>query len=166
MNLKSFLKKISLPEILVLVVFTFYLIFPISTPSELSPYIESPLGLLVIFSVSVALFIYSNPVLAVLYLFVAYTLLRRSAVVKNVSHYVRQTKTSTQNATDAQKQVDEATPPHEEARNVNPNGTQPVSLEEEIVLEKAPIGQSSQITLVKSTFKPVATNTTSAASFI
>jgi len=159
MDLKSLLKKISLPEILVLVVFVLYLVFPVSTPSSLSPYIESPLGLLTIFSITIGLFVYTHPFLGVLYLFVAYTLLRRSAVVKNTTHYVQHTKTAAQKGSDAEKQVMDATPPQEEARNVNPGASQPVSLEEEIVMERAPIGKSEKLAIVQTSFKPVATNT-------
>lgn len=158
MNFKS-LKNITLPESLVLVVFVLYLIFPINTPSSISPYVESPIGLLVIFAITVSLFVYSHPVLAVLYLFVAYTLLRRSATVKNNVNFVQYTKTTKQNQNDASKQVVDATPPTEEPRNINPGGSQPVTLEEEIVLEKAPIGVSDKIAFIQSSYKPVATNT-------
>ena len=158
MNFKS-LKKIDMYEALILVVFVLYLIFPITTPSSISPYIESPIGLLVIFSISIALFVYSHPCLAVLYLFVAYTLLRRSATVQNNVNFVQYTKTTKQNKNEAKKQVADATPPTEEPRNVNPGSSQPVTLEEEIVSEKSPIGVSDKISFVQSSYKPVATNT-------
>lgn len=163
MNLKLLLKKITLPEILVLVVFVLYLVFPVSTPSELAPYIESPLGLLTIFAITVGLFLHTHPFLGVLYLFVAYTLLRRSSVVKNTAQYVQVTKTSTQKMSDVKKQVTEATPPQEEVRNVNPDSTQPITLEEEVVMQRAPIGKNEKITIMQTTFKPVATNTIGAS---
>jgi hypothetical protein len=163
MNLKLLLKKITLPEILVLVVFVLYLVFPVSTPSGLAPYIESPLGLLSIFAITVGLFLYTHPFLGVLYLFVAYTLLRRSAVVKNTSQYVEVTRTPAQKILDVKKQVAEATPPQEEARNVNPGSTQPITLEEEVVMQRAPIGKNEKITIMQTTFKPVATNTIGAS---
>ncbi len=158
MNLKSLLKKITLPEILVLAVFVLYLVFPVSTPSDLAPYIESPLGMLCIFAIGIGLFVYTNPCLGVLFLFVAYTLLRRSTVVKNTTHYVQHTKSSNQKNSDAEKQIADATP-HEEPRNANPSATQPVTLEEEVILERAPIGKTEKLAIVQTTFKPVATNT-------
>jgi len=158
MNLKSLLKKITLPEILVLAVFVLYLVFPVSTPSDLAPYIESPLGMLCIFAITIGLFVYTNPCLGVLFLFVAYTLLRRSTVVKNTTHYVQHTKSSNQKNSDAEKQISDATP-HEEPRNANPSATQPVTLEEEVILERAPIGKTEKLAIVQTTFKPVATNT-------
>jgi len=158
MNLKSLLKKITLPEILVLAVFVLYLVFPVSTPSDLAPYIESPLGMLCIFVIAIGLFVYTNSCLGVLFLFVAYTLLRRSTVVKNTTHYVQHTKSSDQKSSDAEKQIMDATP-HEEPRNANPSATQPVTLEEEVVMERAPIGKTEKLAIVQTTFKPVATNT-------
>jgi len=159
MNLKSLLKKITLPEILVLAVFVLYLVFPVSTPSDLAPYIESPLGMLVIFAIAIGLFVYTNPCLGVLFLFVAYTLLRRSTVVKNTTHYVQHTKSSNQKSSDAEKQIIDATPPHEEPRNANPGSSQPITLEEEVVMERAPIGKTEKLAIIQTSFKPVATNT-------
>ena len=75
MKLPNFLKKVKPAEVFVLVVFVLYLIFPVTTPSMMSPYIESPLGMLLLFCLIVAMFLYCNPVLGVLFIFVAYTLL-------------------------------------------------------------------------------------------
>ena len=72
MKFKNLLKTTKPAEIVVLVIFILYLIFPVTTPSALSPYIESPLGLLVLFCVTIGLFVYSHPVLGVLFIFVAY----------------------------------------------------------------------------------------------
>ena len=91
MKFKNLLKTIKPAEILVLVIFVLYLILPVSTPSIMSPYIESPMGLLLIFGLTISLFIYSHPILGVLFIFVAYTLLRRSSTVKNSDNYVQYT---------------------------------------------------------------------------
>ena len=108
MNFKNLIKTIKPAEILVLVVFMLYLVFPIATPSAMSPYIESPLGLLVIFCITVSLFLYSHPALGVLYLLVAYTLLRRSAVVQNTTRYVQHTKSDMEKRENIRTQVEEA----------------------------------------------------------
>ena len=130
-------------SILVLVIFVLYLILPVSTPSIMSPYIESPMGLLLIFGLTISLFIYSHPILGVLFIFVAYTLLRRSSTVKNSAHYVQYTKSDSEKRMEAEKQVEEATP-NEEPRNIDVGGSQPITLEEEIVQERAPIGRSGR----------------------
>lgn len=164
MNFKKLVKSIKPAEILVLVTFVLYLIFPVTTPSALSPYVESPLGLLIIFCITVALFLYSHPVLGILYIFVAYTLLRRSAVVHNKTHYVQYTKSDSEKRDQVKKQLEEATPPVEEARNADVGADQPVTLEEEIVMERAPIGRSDPIQYLQSSYKPVSTNVNGTAS--
>lgn len=150
----------SVQEILVLVVFVLYLIFPVATPSSLSPYIESPLGITILFSIIVSLFLYSHPVVAVVYLFVAYTLLRRSAVIHPKTSYVQYTEDTDVKMKEAQQEVDDATPPHHEPQNVRIKGNQPVSLEEEIVSDKAPVGVSDKITILETSYLPVSTNVT------
>lgn len=145
-------------EALVFAIFVMYLVLPISTPSWMSPYIESPLGLIAIFCITVSLFLYSHPVLAVLYIFVAYTLLRRSAVVHSKTSYVQYTNTPIERAIEIKQEIADGTPPHEEPRTVDVSIEQPVTLEEQIVMEKAPVGRSETTIFVQSTFKPVMTN--------
>jgi hypothetical protein len=77
-NVKSF-TSLKTTEIVALVFFILYLVFPVQTPSYAASYVESPLGIALIVTITVALFLYSNPLLAVLFVFVGYTLLRRSS---------------------------------------------------------------------------------------
>ena len=165
MNFKNLVKKTKPAEILVLVIFILYLVLPVTTPSKLSPYIESPLGLLLLLCITIGLFVYSHPVLGVLFIFVAYTLLRRSASVRNSSHYVRHTKETSEKLSDAQKQVTEATPPQEEPRTVDITVKEDVTLEEQIVQERAPIGRSDPVQFLQSSYKPVSTNVDGSTSF-
>ena len=159
------LKKVKPVEILVFIIFALYLVFPVTTPSTLSPYIESPLGLLVLFCAMVAMFVYTNPVLGILFVFVAYTLLRRSATVRNKSHYVQQTKETGVKKRDVQKQVDAATPPTETPRTVDIKIREETTLEEEVVQERAPIGRSEPVNFLHSSYKPVSTDVAGSASF-
>ena len=146
------------PEIVVLVIFILYLIFPVSTPGELSPYIESPLGVIVLLVMIVALFLYSHPLVAVLFLFVAYTLLRRSAAVKPTTSYIEQTLSSEDKMKEAKKELEMATPPHQEVRHPDLKASQPKTLEEEVVAKHSPIGVSEKISVVETSFLPVSTN--------
>jgi len=159
------LKKVKPVEILVFIVFALYLVFPITTPGTLSPYIESPIGLLVLFCAMVAMFVYSSPVLAVLFVFVAYTLLRRSATVRNKTHYIQKTKETGEKKRDVQKQVDKATPPTETPRTVDIQIKDEPTLEEIVVQERAPIGRSEPVNFLHSSYKPVSTNVAGSASF-
>ena len=132
----------------VIAIFIVYIIFPIGTPVFLAPYIESPLGMIVIFCITVFLFIYSNPILAVLYVFVAYELLRRSTKAIRPapqSNYIQYTQPEVKKETELKKMKDEL--PIENT-----------TLEEVIVANMAPIGKSEPITFSAATFKPVATN--------
>jgi hypothetical protein len=158
MKKSLFLKSMQVPEIVVLVIFILYLIFPVSTPGELSPYIESPLGVIVLLVMIVALFLYSHPLVAVLFLFVAYTLLRRSAAVKPTTSYIEQTLSSEEKMKDAKKELEMATPPHQEVRHPDLKASQPKTLEEEVVAKHSPIGVSEKISVVETSFLPVSTN--------
>ncbi len=158
MKKSLFLKSMQVPEIVVLVIFILYLIFPVSTPGELSPYIESPLGVIVLLVMIVALFLYSHPLVAVLFLFVAYTLLRRSAAVKPTTSYIEQTLSSEEKMKDAKKELEMATPPHQEVRHPDLKASQPKTLEEEVVAKHSPIGVSEKISIVETSFLPVSTN--------
>ena len=144
------LKRIKPIEIFLGIVLVLYLIIPSETPLFLSSFINSPLGLIFLFIVTVLLFIYTNPILGVLYIIVAYELLRRSSP-KPVSTTIM-----------------EHSPPQVikdiELKAMNP----PVqtSLEEEIIQLRAPIGTSSEIEIINSEFKPVSSKIISGSSLI
>jgi len=158
MGKSSLVKKIHVPEMLVLVVFILYLIFPVSTPSALNPYIESPLGVIVLLAIILALFIYSHPIVAILFVFVAYTLLRRSSVVTPSTSYVQYTKPHEVLMVEAEQEIKEATPPQNKPQKADLAKKQPRTLEEEIVNTKAPVGKSEKITFMESSYLPVSTN--------
>jgi hypothetical protein len=151
----SKLKNVSVLEIFVIAIFIVYLVFPIATPIIVAPYIESALGMIVLFCVVVFLFIYSNPILAVLFVFVAYELLRRSTKAifstPKVNNYTR----LSQPAEKIEKEVS--------ITEVNTNTTMgngvvdQTTLEEIVVAQMAPIGKSEPSNFITSTFKPVAT---------
>jgi uncharacterized membrane protein (DUF485 family) len=140
MKLPQVIKSLSLVEISFLIIFIVYLVLPINTPEFMKGPIESPLGMLTIFIITISLFFYSNPILAIVYVFVAYELLRRSAQIVGRSAYVQYTPSQVKK--DMQLQA------------MNPPKTE--SLEEEIVQKMAPIGHSDPVKYTSSSFKPVA----------
>jgi len=77
---KNSLKKI---EIAALVIFIIFLLFPFKIPADLAKLINSAAGFLLIFVVILLLFVNAHPVVAILFLLVAYELLRRSGKVSN-----------------------------------------------------------------------------------
>jgi len=137
----SVFKSLKIVEVIVLVIFLLYLIFPVYAPDVVANTIDSCIGMIVVFCVALFLFIYANPVVAVLFVFVAYELLRRSAQNKGRVAYVQYTP--------SQEKRDE------ELVKMN----RPVNyktLEENVVAQMAPIGHGSIVQYTESTFKPMA----------
>ena len=92
-----------------------------------------------IFAMVLFLFIYSHPLLAILYVFVAYELIRRSTQVTGRTAYIQ--FTPSQEKRDANMQA--MNPPKEE------------SLEESIVSQLAPVPHTST-DFLETEFKPLA----------
>jgi hypothetical protein len=67
-------------EILLLIIFIFYLIFQVKTPNMLIDFVNSNLGMIIILIITVYLFLFTNPILGVLSIFVVYELIRRSSI--------------------------------------------------------------------------------------
>ena len=126
MQIPNLVKSFSQTEISLLVIFVLYLILPIQMPDLISGAIDSPLGMLSIFIITVYLFFNANPILAVVYVFVAYELLRRSS--RKTGRTTIVTYTPSQIKKDAQMAA------------MNP--VQKETLEEEVVDKMAPIGRS------------------------
>lgn len=142
MYIPSALKSLTNLEISTLVVFIVYLIMPIQMPEPVANLADSPLGMLGMFLITIYLFFNANPLLAILYVFVAYELIRRSS---NVAGRVEMVKyTPSQIKKDAQMKA------------MNPNKVK--SLEEEVVEQMAPVGHSDISVYSDSTFKPIAEN--------
>lgn len=149
MSVQSALKSLSTLEISTLVVFAFYLIVPVQMPASVANMVDSPLGMLGIFLITIFLFFNANPLLAILYVFVAYELMRRSS---NVTGRVEMVKyTPSQIKKDSQMKA------------MNPKKTK--SLEEDVVEQMAPIGHSDISVYSASTFKPVAEKIGSASMY-
>lgn len=153
---KSFLPQ----EFILLVIFIIYLVFPIETPSFLSGLIDSPIGMAGIFIITIALFIYSKPMLAILYLFVAYELLRRSTtrgILKPTVplSYHNNENTPTLNDIDLNDRSVGMKSIEHSVDN---------TLEEDVVNKMAPIGKSDPISYLETSFKPFAETVTGASS--
>jgi hypothetical protein len=142
------LKKFGVFDIILLALFVIYIVFPVSTPRFMSPFIESSVGMVVIFAVAVSLFIYRSPILGVLFIFVAYELLRRNHYVPpsipiDTQYYVNKVPQSL---------------PSQEEKNAELNALNPVrstTLEEDVISEQSPIGVSQLPVMSETTFHPV-----------
>lgn len=145
-------KKITTLEIVVFILFVIYLVFQIQTPSFLMPYISSPLGIVFVLIVTLCVFFYTNPVLGILSLFVAYEFIRRSTTLIPTAPG---TKVVTVKYTPTQLRKDL------EMAAMNP--PKEVSVEEEVIAQMAPIGVSAPISYMMTGFRPVAEDTQNAA---
>jgi len=156
-------------EIILLVLFIIYIIFPLQTPAPLASFIESPLGIIVLFCIIIYLFIYTNPILGVIYIFVAYELLRRSSITSgrvsildahdqyptmakpNVSGEYLNTNTTRTTRTLPSSQLEKDM----ELQLMNEN--QKISLEEEVILSSIPKNKNQDNAIkTEHNFLPVA----------
>ena len=145
-------KKLTPVDFGLLVVFIIYIVFPVSTPDVLVPYIDSPLGLVFMFIVTIMLFLYTSPLLGILYIFVVYEVLRRNhynAPASQVSEDTLQMANRVPKQLPTQKEKDA------ELKAMNPSHES--TLEEQVISVKAPIGKGDMpSSIISSTYQPVA----------
>lgn len=143
------LKKLNAFDIILLALFVVYVVFPVPTPQWLVPFIDSPFGMLTIFAVTLSLFVYRSPILGVLYIFVAYELLRRNHYVPPASPIVSDTLYS---ANRVPQKIPTQSEKNAELQNMNP--VKPTTLEEEVVAKDAPVGVSQLPVGMETSFHP------------
>lgn len=141
MKISESIKNLSLVEIGLFLAFVLYIVLPINTPPSMKPIVNSPMGILFFFCITLFLFVYTNPILGVLYILVVYEALRRSSdTFKNPRAIVLEYEPS-------QKHKDESI----ERMNVPKNEK---TVEEEVIESRAPIGKNYSERIVQTTFKP------------
>jgi hypothetical protein len=125
MKLSDFTQSLSPLETATLIVFVVYIIFPFKTPFFLAGIINTPIGLLVALVLTLYLFFYTNPILGVVFIFVAYELIRRSSLVKIAAsdNYIIRSS-----ASEAERSF--------EMKQMNPSPS--VTLEEDVIAKMAP----------------------------
>ena len=79
----SLFKKENLGELILTILFIIYLIMGYKTPQSIATMIDSLVGKIIIFIIVIYMFMYHHPILAVLALFVAFDLIRRSSASRN-----------------------------------------------------------------------------------
>jgi hypothetical protein len=136
MEYSKLFKKENMAETILIGLFIVFLVMGKSLPRELSDLINTPMGTILVIVVSLSLFAYSNPVLAILGVFVAFEMLRRSGATSMFAP-----------STESKK--------WDSVKNVNkPQYT----LEQEVIKNMAPIiGKSTMSS--ESSFAPIIDNT-------
>ena len=136
----SLFKKQHMGELVLVILFIIYLIMGYKTPEPIASMIDSIVGKIVIFIIVIYMFMHTHHVLAVLALFVAFDLIRRSSVTTGI---------------DALKRY----APSEEKKmsQFSAFNQFPYTLEQEVVKKMAPIVRSGS-TLSKPSYKPLLDN--------
>ena len=139
-SFSSLFKKEHRGELILIIIFIIYLILGYKTPQPIAFLVDSIVGKIVIFIIVIYMFLYTNPILAVIALFVAFDLMRRSSMTVDnnlIQSYI---------------------PSEENKMNQFTAFNQfPYTLEQEVVKKMAPIVQSGSV-LKKASFHPMLEN--------
>ena len=133
-------KKQHMGELVLVILFIVYLILGLKTPEPIANVIDTLVGKIVIILIVIYLFMHANPILAVLALFVAFDLIRRSSAATGI---------------DALKKY----APSEEKKFTQFTAFNqfPYTLEQEVVAKMAPVMKSG-LSLTQASYKPLLDN--------
>ena len=139
-SFSSLFKKEHMGELVLVILLIIYLILGFKTPEPIASMIDSLVGKVVIFIIVIYLFMHANPILAVLSLFVAFDLIRRSSVATGIDALQRY-------APSEQKKTSQ----------FSAFNQFPYTLEQEVVAKMAPIMKSGS-SLTQASYKPLLDN--------
>ena len=143
--LNELLEKRNMSQLVLVVLFIIYLLMGYKTPASVASMIDSTVGKIVVALIALLLFAYSNPILGVLGIFVAYQLVRGASIKTGMAGLEEYYPTEG-------KKWSPFTPAHQF----------PYTLEQEMVKKMAP--QKFNTNYVKATYKPTLEDTYDAAS--
>lgn len=153
MNFGNLLKLMTPLDMVLVALFVLYIALPLNTPTELAGFVDSPLGILLLFCATLYMFLYKNPVLGVLFILVSYELLRRSSAVTMRS--------------DVLEYVPSEVKREQVMAKAQPPANLTATLEEEVVAQRAPLVDSQKVNAyLESEFKPIADATIPGASLV
>lgn len=136
----SLFKKENMGELTLVILFIIYLIMGYKTPEPIASMIDSIIGKIVILIIVIYMFMNTNPILAVLSLFVAFDLIRRSSLATGIDALQRFSPTE-----------------EKKASQFTAFNQFPYTLEQEVVKKMAPIVQTGS-SLNKPSYKPLLDN--------
>jgi hypothetical protein len=137
---KNLLKKDNTGELILIILFIIYLVLGLRTPEIVANMVDNIIGKVVIILVVIYLFMKANPVLAVLAVFVAFDLMRRSTSTTGLGALEKYAPTE-------KKKMSQFT-----AFNQFP-----YTLEQEVVAKMSPIMKSGS-SLSQASYKPLLDN--------
>ena len=139
-GLSGLFKKENMGELALAILLIVYLVLGFRTPDAIAGMVDTLVGKIVLFVIVIFLFLHANPLLAVLALFVAFDLMRRSSVATGI---------------DALQKF----APSEEKRTSQFTAYNqfPYTLEQEVVAKMAPM-VSAGSSLTQASYKPMLEN--------
>ena len=145
-DLANLFKKEHMGETVLIVILIIYLLMGLETPEPVANLVDTLVGKISIFLIVIYLFMNCNPILAVLALFVAFDLIRRSSMVTGIDALQKYAPTE-----------------KKKSSQFTAFNQFPYTLEQEVVKKMAPIVQSGR-TLTKPSYKPMLDNLHDASS--
>jgi hypothetical protein len=133
-------KKEQMSQLLLIILFIIYLIMGYKTPEPIANIIDTLIGKIMIFIIVIMLFMHANPILAVVSLFVAFDLIRRSSESTGIDALKRYLPTE-----------------EKKSSQFTAFNQYPYTLEQEVVKKMAPIVQSGS-SLSKASYMPILEN--------
>ena len=139
-SFSSLFKKEHRGELVLTIILIIYLILGIKTPQPVASLVDNMVGKIVIFVIVIYMFLYKNPILAIISLFVAFDLMRRSS--SSMFNSVMQTYIPSE---------------YNKMGQFTAFNQFPYTLEQEVVNKMAPIVQSGFV-LNKASYHPMLDN--------
>jgi len=139
-SFSSLFKKEHRGELVLTIILIIYLILGLKTPQPLAFLVDNMVGKIIIFVIVIYMFLYKNPILAILSLFVAFDLMRRSS--SSMFNSVMQTYIPSE---------------YNKMGQFTAFNQFPYTLEQEVVNKMAPIVQSGFV-LNKASYHPMLDN--------
>jgi hypothetical protein len=155
MKLMNSLNSITTLEIIIFIVFTFYLVLNIPTPPILIPFVDSPIGLGMVVILTLYLVLYTTPLLAILSILVAYEFLRRSCAIKTKTGFNFRPRSTEIHLNQPREEPNPYIPSEEQKeviiKEMNPEIK--VTLEEEVIGDMAPVGKNDSSTFTETSYQ-------------
>lgn len=151
----DFWKSLTSLEIVLIVLLVIYIVFAIPTPDTFIPFMNSSVGFAIVVIVVIFMVYYTNPILAILSIFVGYELIRRSSY-------------NTMNNNIFSVPVVQSFPINQLEKDVimkEMNPLQSVTLEEEVINKMAPIGIMDTATFIETSYQPLPDKTVDCAAY-
>lgn len=139
-SFSSLFKKEHMGELILAILFIIYLIMGYKTPEPIANMVDNMIGKIVIILIVIYMFMRNNPILAILALFVAFDLMRRSSVSTGIDALKRYAPTE-----------------EKKSSQFSAFNQFPYTLEQEVVKKMAPIVQSGS-SMTKASYKPLLDN--------